>query len=142
MRNNPSFDWDEQLSSPGQEQIREAVRALPDETPSLAWRSALNAALQNEAARRRRRVAFGWVWKPSAGLALAAGLALIVIAKLPSPTPTPRTDAGIERATVNSYLNSKSSWELTGDGLTTNEARDTDGSQDPDWFREDIGATL
>jgi hypothetical protein len=142
MKNRTDFNWDEQLGSPGQEQIREVVRSLPDEAPSLAWRSALNTALLKEAAKRRRRAALAWVWKPSAGLALAAGLALVFVARMPQPEPIPATDSGIERALVNSYLNSKTSWELTGDGVTANEAKETEGSMDPDWYREDLGATL
>lgn len=134
-------EHENRLNEPGQLWVRETVRALPEETPSLAWRSNLNAAIAEQAQRQRKARLFGWVWKPSAGIALASCLALLVIAQMPKPQ-APESKADIESAIVNSYLHSKTSWELTGDGVTTSEAQDVSGSKEPDWFREDVGATL
>lgn len=129
------------LEQPGQHLVRNAVRALPEDTPSLAWRSGLNVALQETAARQRKRQLWGWLWKPSAGLALASCMALLFVAQMPK-APAPDVKPDIESALVDSYLQSKNSWEVTGDGVTVTEAQDVSGSKEPDWFREDIGATL
>lgn len=143
MKNELNRHVDSQLETPAQQAVRQVVQALPEEQPSLAWRSELNANLQKQSIRRRRLDFWGWFWKPSAGVAVAAGLALLVIARIPSSTAdAPAPKGNLEQALVNSYIHSKTSWELTPDGVTANEAKDTEGSQEPDWFREDIGATL
>lgn len=79
-------DWDEQLEGPEQQGIRNLVATLPDDEPSMAWRSQLNDRLRALPSQARRK---WWelAWKPTVGLALAGSLAVLVFVK-PSSAPT------------------------------------------------------
>ena len=136
-------DLDQELSSPAQMQVREIVQALPEETVSLSWRSDLNARLHAEVARRRKLNLFGWIWKPAAGLALAGALALAFMIRPPAPG-SPETRSDVEKALVNSYVDNTASWEVTGDGITVNEVKETANPKPVpiDFDQEDVGATL
>jgi hypothetical protein len=71
-------DLDEKLHLHEQMAMGKLVGSLPDEEPSLAWRSQLNDKLRAMPARAKRTM---WqvIWKPTAGLALAGALAVAVI---------------------------------------------------------------
>ena|SRR5579862_7444889 len=144
MERNQKMDreeMDRQLSSPGQLQIRDAVRALPEEPLSMAWRSELNTQLRAVAVRRKKLNLFGWVWKPTVGLALAGGLA---VALFVHPTSPSRSGGDIESGLVNHFVDSANAREVAGDGITPNESKDSAGSSSAtiDWDQEDVGATL
>ena len=135
-------ELDVRLESPGQAQMRESVRALPDDTVSLAWRSELNARLRKSYARRRRFDLFGWIWKPTAGLAIAGGLALVLFIH-PGGSGTAGNGA-LERGLVNQYIETTTAREIAADGVTPNEAKEAgeSGTSTIDWDQEDVGATL
>ncbi|HVT13566.1 MAG TPA: hypothetical protein VHE55_14975 [Fimbriimonadaceae bacterium] len=131
---------EEELNSPEQLHVRELVRALPDETLSLTWRSGLNARLQSEMVRRRKLNLFGWVWKPAVGLALAGALAVAFI--IPPKGSAPARGGELEKALVTHYVESTASWEVAGDGVSMGEVKDAVNqhtiSVDPE--QEDVGA--
>jgi len=130
------------LSTPAQTQIREAVRALPEETLSLAWRSELNTKLRQSVARKRRLDLFGWIWKPTAGLAVAGALALALFVH-PGMGGASGNGA-LEQGLVNHYIETAAAREIAADGVTPNEAKDSSdsGPSSIDWDQEDVGATL
>ena len=134
-------DLDEELNSPAQIRVREVVRALPEETLSLTWRSELNTRLRAEVVRRKKLDIFGWVWKPTAGLALAGALAVAVFFH---PVAVSSSGGDLEKAMVNHYVDSTADREAAVDGVTPNEARDSAGgsSTSTNWDQEDVGATL
>ena len=84
------MNGDSKLESDAQRQAAAWVRELAeDETPSLAWRSALNERIRVEAERRARR---RWRWtvlSPSLGLATAAAIAAVAFVSHPQPAATP-----------------------------------------------------
>lgn len=78
---------DELLSRPFHAQIRSSLQKLPEDTPSMTWRSQLNERLVAEASakqsRKRRSI---WTFlSPIAGLALAGSLAFVLLTR-PHPS--------------------------------------------------------
>ncbi len=77
-----------------EDRVVELVRSLPEETPSLAWRSRLNEGLRAEALRRDRRRSFVRRLR-LAGVGFGAvaaslvGIALVTAPRLPLADPTP-----------------------------------------------------
>ena len=136
-------DLDRQLSSAAQKQVHEVVKALPEETLSLAWRSELNTRLRNEIVHKKRVNLFGWVWKPAAGVALAGALAVGFFFRTPEANLAPPS-GGIENALVNHYVDSTASWEVAGDGATVGDTKDSApaNSVPVDNDQEDVGAIL
>lgn len=115
---------DERLAGEGQRQAAEWVRALPEETPGMAWRSALNEKVRAEAdARARRR----WRWtlaRPALGLALAASLAVVVLvprAPLAASPAAPNADR-LEANLVALHDQSVATADVVGAGLSPDEA--------------------
>ena len=53
------------LNSAGQQAIREAVNAMPEEQLSLAWRSDLNERLRQVRPTSKWRVTINATWKPA-----------------------------------------------------------------------------
>jgi hypothetical protein len=139
-------DLDRELNSPEQTRMAEIVKALPEETLSMSWRSDLNARLRSEAARRKKLNLFGWIWKPTVGVALAGALAVAFMVR-PEPAGTPVGSGTVEKALISSYVDNTAAWEVAGDNVgvnTVNEAKDS-GAWHPgttDWDQEDVGATL
>ena len=136
---------DQELNSAPQQQMREVVQSLPEETVSLAWRSELNVRVVALAERKRRLDLQGWLWKPAVGVSVAGALALVFMAKLADPGPVvTQPNASVETALVGTYMESKASWEVAGDGATATDSKDaTPAMADPgDWGQEDVGATL
>src|SRR5579862_8678015 len=116
-------EMDRRLQSPAQVQMGEVIKALPEETLSLAWRSELNTKLRAQAIHRRKLNLFGWLWKPAAGVALAGCLAVAFVFHEPAPQ-TPAASGGIESALVGDYVDSTASWEVAGDGASVSEVKD------------------
>lgn len=142
--NLKGMELDRELNSDSQMRVREIVRALPEETLSLSWRSELNGKLREQVARKKRLDLAGWLWKPAAGVALAGALAIAFVARMPMHGPTAAHD-GVENALVNSYLDSTAAWEVAGDNAGLGDAKDAAGKAAPvsnDWEQEDVGATL
>ena len=145
--NESGEEQDRELSSPSQLRVREIVRSLPEETLSLSWRSDLNARIRAESARLRKRILFGWIWKPAAGLTLAGALAVAVVFRIPTLPRSPSLGIGkgeVERALIKTYVESTAAREAAVDGVTASEAKDSaDGILGSgDWDQEDVGATL
>jgi hypothetical protein len=131
------------LNSPEQLAIREVVKALPDETLSLAWRSELNTKIHAAIVRRKKLDLFGWIWKPAAGIAVASAFAVMFLAKAPLVAPVARSSGDLERALVNAHIETSVSWDVAEGGVTAGEAKENAGVPVPnEWEQEDVGATL
>ncbi len=108
---------DERLRSDAQRQAAEWVKGLPEETPGMAWRAALNEKVRAESDRRARR---RWSWalaRPALGLTAAAALALVVY--LPRPAaPMPNAKPGrLEAGLVALHDESVRTDDIVGTGL-------------------------
>ena len=80
MNSNRIDAMDEKLSSPAHLAVRAAVHSLPDEEPSLAWRSQLNEKIFAAAhVQKRRRRLINWTLRPAIGLGFAGLLAVMVM---------------------------------------------------------------
>ncbi len=78
---------DNQLNEAGQRAIQNMVASLPEDVPSLAWRSSLNAEVRAVAAKRKRKLV--WFRIASPALGLAAALSIMFVAQKPQPIATP-----------------------------------------------------
>ena len=113
---------DERLGSEGQRQAAEWVRGLPEETPSMTWRAALNEQIRAEATLRARR---RWNWnlaRPAMGLGLATVLAAVVFVPR---TPVSTVDAKpkhLEASLVALHDRSVENADIVGTGLDPDEA--------------------
>jgi hypothetical protein len=142
------YGIDEKLAGAAQQQIREAVRVLPEETLSMAWRSGLNEQIAAMAANKKRRVAFDWVWKPALGAALACSFAFVVMWKT-HPTQAPASmvsnssSASIETALLDAHQESSVAADVAGPGLVTRDAqvvRSVNYSRDESWPEVDVNS--
>lgn len=75
------------------------VRELPEEEPSLAWRSSLNAQLGTMAKAQRRKLV--WRYGSVAATVCAGALAAIFVVQM-TPSPTPPA-GGVEEMLVQSH---------------------------------------
>ena len=129
---------DEKLTSPGQQAMSRLVRGLPEELPSLSWRSGLNEALRAEAAKVARRKRFLWVARPAFGLSLACALAVVVFIRplshgpadrVPPLTPPSFSTGSLEASLIDFHSDSVRLSDVAGTGLNANEAtNDVSGS--------------
>lgn len=113
---------DERLATESQRQAAEWVRGLPEETPGMAWRAALNEKVRAEAETRVRR---RWRWtlaRPALGLALAATLAVVVLVpRAPLAAPAPEKGR-VEANLVALHDESEATADVVGTGLNPDEA--------------------
>ena len=82
--------------------IRDMVGSLPEDVPSMTWRSDLNERIRAEVVRLRRRRTLRFVLAPSLTCALSACVALVVWVGNSSPV-LPHHQDGIEAALVATH---------------------------------------
>lgn len=133
------------LTSPGLEQMRDAVRALPEEVPSLVWQSRLNERLAQEAAGRRRRARAQWWRRGSlATVGLAAAMGLWLIAHPPtSPVGASGTMAqakSVEQVLVTIHRETASSMDVSNATAGANRLPTVDAPESNmfQWTQEDL----
>lgn len=136
QRNNLDHD----LQSESQLKIREIVRALPQESLSLSWRSQLNERLLQSKVQPRWKVRLVQNWKPALGLAVAGCLALTVSLRTLVHAPSDRS--GLEASLVKAYNDTSRIDDLVGAGLSAHEVGDTTRTSDAsaDWTETDLNA--
>lgn len=121
--------------------LKDAVRALPEDAPSLAWRSALNQRIHAEADSRRKARRVALFLRPVLGLGLAGALTLAVFMKgadsVPQVTPTSRLEAEM----VSAHQESVNSVMVAGRGLSAFEAKPTTvmPASHINWEESDLG---
>lgn len=114
----------------GSEQVREWIKSLQDETPSLAWRSGLNERLLH-ASRRRRLPSLGrW-----AALGAAAGVCLALLLFIQTPQGKP--SGGVEEGLLATHSEAVSAMEL---GAATPRQEAGIPITDPGWSTSDLEA--
>lgn len=119
-------DLDQRLESPAQRAVRDAVRQLPDEELSMAWRSSLNERLRAESAVQKRATRrWHLALRPALGLGMACALAAVVTFRLgsgPTSTPTPAVlDSELEAALFSAHRQVVGHADVAGTGLLPSE---------------------
>jgi len=129
------------LNSAGQLTVRNLVRALPEDTVSMAWRSSLNEQLLTLAAKRQKKRRFMWFATPTLGISMVTALAFVIMIH-PAPRHTVGLpDRGIESAILSDHHTSTLSNEVSTAGLNLNEATSDANESDPDdgvWSEADV----
>lgn len=111
---------DEKLNA--QSQIANMVRALPEDEPTLAWRSELSGKLHMVARERERARKVSWIFRPTLGVALAGALALVFMYKGVPDSPRPSAPR-VEDQIVSAHQESVAIGQFWG-GI-----RDDDGAR-------------
>lgn len=130
------------LESMESRKIADAVKLLPQDELSMAWRSQLNAKLSEAARKKQRRLSFrrplGWV--AGLGLTAAASLAL-VFALLPNKTHQNGIYAAdnLEAQMLVAHNLSVQSSDIAGEGLSSlDESESLPADTESDWRQEDL----
>ena len=123
---------EEKLNADGQQSVARLVAALPDEAPSLVWRSGLNEALRVQSLRVQRRKRFFFVARPMLGLATACALAVIVWVRPSVPHPVAQNSISavsmvaqrpnVEAALVDLHRDDVRAMDVAGAGLNPNDS--------------------
>lgn len=115
------------------------MKALPEEQPSMAWRSLLNERILAIAAASKRRSRWLSIWRPAIGLGLAGALAVVFMVNRPSQRPVDHPRARVESGLVEAHQMSVEATEIAGPGLAQHEAIATQKNDDLyDWSESDI----
>ena len=121
--------------------IREAVKALPEDSLSLAWRSDLNERLRAMGPQVRRRAWFWHFGRPALGLSLAGCLALMVTLRMVAPQTGTGVGVGIEDALIQTVAETTRVRDVTGAGLLPQELNETTRIEfEEEWSELDLGA--
>jgi hypothetical protein len=130
-RNNR--DLDELLKD---ESVRGLVGALPEDEPSMAWRSELNEKLLSLQAKPRAR---WWAsWRPMAGLAVAGALALTLLVRSPQADPNPQV-TGLDEVLIAAHRESAARQEI---GAASVSSLRSDTGSGPAYYDEVDLSTL
>lgn len=137
---------DQRLEGAGQQQVAKVVHALPEETVSMAWRSALNEKVLLASKARQRTKVINWVLRPTAGLALASALAIIFVMRTSAPNlaaSTGITSNSVEAKLVAFHRDSSLAYDVSGPGLTNTDAVEGKADQrlgEPNWTEDDLSS--
>lgn len=135
-------DQDKALASVGQEQVRQLVSQLPEDTLSMAWRSSLNEKLLEASAANARRKRRAWMFRPAFGLAVAGALAAIAFIQpsFRNGSPSVSHSTGtLEAALVMDHQTNVELSDLSGAGLNPAEASPSQNiSTDGEWSDIDL----
>ena len=103
--------------------VRNAVRSMPDDSVSMAWRSELNEKLSSHIRTQERKRRFAWIVSPALGLGLAGALAFAVLFKSPAISETRPTakQSKLEESLVASFEDNLRYSDITGVGLSPDE---------------------
>ena len=120
--NSGSEALDRALASPESAKVASVVHALPEDAPSMAWRSALNERILDAGRRHRLRRHWARIWMPAAGLGTTAAIAASFFLLFVSG-PAPDGDAqDLEASMVMVHRDNVRFSELAGFGLSESDA--------------------
>lgn len=124
------------LEEANRSRLRTYVQDLPEEIPSMAWRSGLNEALQNlsQASKPKRRM--GWGWLSASALSLA-GAGALMFALLKPSNEVLGDKTSVEAALVASHVESVNAIE-SGAALSPRPTSSDVKGQVAPWNEVDI----
>lgn len=120
--------------------IGQVVKSLPEDVPSMAWRSSLNERLREVAPPVRKPVRL-LAWLGGASLAGAAALAIFMAGRPDaiSTKPPMARDTGLEAAIVAAHEESVGAYEVTTAGMSLRPTREEGLDEEIDWNANDLG---
>ncbi|MFZ4507493.1 MAG: hypothetical protein ACOYON_07330 [Fimbriimonas sp.] len=108
--NKKTEHMDEALGGTGQQSVRSWVQSIPEDVPSMAWRSELNEKLLAMATQNAKKSWQSLVWRPALGLVMAGALAAILLIH-PNSAATPK-ESSLEAHLLEQYRVERASAEL------------------------------
>jgi hypothetical protein len=116
-------ELDLKLESEAQLQIRQAVRAMPEDTVSMAWRSELNQRVVAGIQAKQKKRRFAWILSPALGLGVAGALAVVLMTKTPTVVNLPSASKApaLEESLVATHQDALRYTDVTGVGLNPDE---------------------
>jgi hypothetical protein len=132
---------DELLADPSQLAVAQMVSELPQEEPSLAWRSALSERIHTVAKARERKRRVALIFRPALGLSLGAAMALAFISTRMTPFEPAPARATLEEQIVTAHRDSVHAEQFWG-GVRAGEefrAASAPAVQEYQWDETDLG---
>jgi len=140
---------DEKLERASQQAIRSVVKGLPEDTLSMAWRSALNEKILAEAAVKPKGRSVVWFLRPALGLGLACTLAVVVLFRghgVSTNSSLPNGGDGLEAALMSVHQQTTLASDVAGVGLSPVEmvayaspsSSSNSASATPQWSEADL----
>lgn len=132
--------FDALLESEEFEFARRCVQSLPEDTPSMEWRSQLNESLRQLTPSKRR----AWLLRPAMGFVVVGALALTVFwpRMAPEVSPTTPVASSLEASLVSTHREYVYSADLSGAGLTALDFgaghKAQPGASPYDWVEGDL----
>ncbi len=130
---------------PEELKVARVVKAIPEEVPSMAWRSALNERVLDAAKRKQKRRLWARIWVPMASVGSAGAVATIALAVWfggSTPTETPNGPTSLEASMVAVHRENVHFADIAGPGLSEADAvpsKRTDGGE-VQWEEGDLEA--
>jgi hypothetical protein len=115
----------DRAEGPEELKIARVVKAIPEESPSLAWRSALNERVLAVAKKKDRRRFWARIWMPAAGLGTSGALAVLAFSVWVGgvkPEGVPATGTSLEAAMLTVHKENVQFAEIAGPGLSETDA--------------------
>ena len=130
------------LNEKGQQFVAQAVKQIPAEELSLAWRSNLNEKLLQESAKvssTRKRINF--VWRPMAGVGVGAALAFALLVPRNADFSLVHPSS-VEASMMQAHIAADRSHELIGSALVSadNQSNGIVMPANYEWQESDLGA--
>lgn len=119
--------------------LRSSVQGLPEDLPSMAWRSGLNESLKQLSQRSKPKSRLGWRWISASAVSLVGAGALLFMLMKPHVGPPPSgPNSSVEAALVASHIESVSAIE-SGAAITPRPTANSLDGNSP-WNEADIEA--
>lgn len=135
-------ELEESLNSRAQASIRKVVNSLPQDAPSLRWRSSLNERLLSLEPIKRKLTTAAIAFRTLAGATLvcALGVGFVLLQHRPNTGPTSKMADGkaLAAALISEHRDSVESSEIAGPGVSVedpdgaNAMADSNPDSDPD----------
>jgi len=124
--------------------VAKLVRSLPEDAPSMAWRSHLNERILAAGRKRKARRSWARIWMPAAGLGTSAAIAASVFflwiggARPVNAVP----EQSLEASMVSVHRDDVRFSELAGPGLSESDASSSQdgGRANGKWKESDLEA--
>jgi hypothetical protein len=116
---------DRKLETNSQRAVARLVASLPEESPSMVWRSGLNEALLAVSVKQRRRHRFLLIARPALALAAMSAFALVMFMRPTSVEPAspkqPAAVSSLAASLLDLHQNDVRTMDVAGVGLDPNE---------------------
>lgn len=142
---HPGETIDDALGGADMMRVSELIKALPEESPNMAWRSQLSSAIMAEAAsKRKKRRQLKWA-STGFGLAVATCFAFVAVFTVAHRTTaslkelSPSASQSFEAALVQVHEETSTTRDVTGNGLSASDMRNATASDANTIDQEDVG---